>query len=460
MLRLISFLAATSALPGSASHAVAPVATAPAPGEAGMVEPFAAPAPKPQYGSFGFDTAGMESSVAPGDDFYQYSNGTWLKNTPIPSDKSNYGSFSILQDLSQQRVRDILDAAKDDPNSRIGMAYSSFLDEAGVEAKGLTPIEPWLGQIRGLKSRGGYAALHGEAGRNRITGPFCGFVTQDDRNTDVYITALGQAGLGMPDRDMYLLNEPSMVSLRAGYLDHLTKMLTLAGETNAAARAKAILDFETKVAKVSWTREDVGDATKTYNKMNLTQLQKLAPGFGWADYLKARSASVDEVLVAEPSAFRDIAALSAKAPLQVLRDQLIVQSLDAYADVLPKTVADENFAFYGTKLNGTPENQPRWKRAVDFTTNVLDDDVSKLYVAKWFPPESKAAMDKLVANVIGAMGRRIESLSWMAPETKVKAKAKLAAFTPRIGYPSQWHDYTFEVRPDDLFGNALRANQW
>jgi putative endopeptidase len=460
MLRLISFLAATTALAGCAAHVVPATAVAPAPAEAAIVEPAAPPAPKPQYGSFGFDTAGMDTAVTPGDDFYRYSNGTWLKNTPIPSDKSNYGAFSVLADLSQQRVRDILDEAKGDPNSRIGMAYTSFLDEAGVEAKGLTPIAPWLGQIRALKGRGGYAALQGEAARNGIGGLFGGGVTQDDRNTDVYITALGQGGLGMPDRDMYLLNEPNLVSLRAAYLDHLTKMLTLAGETNAAARAKAILDFETKIAKVSWTREDVGDATKTYNKMSLAQLRKLAPGFGWADYLKARNAVVDGVLVAEPSAFRDIAALSAKAPLQVLKDQLIVQSLDAYADVLPKAIADENFAFYGTKLNGTPENQPRWKRAVDFTTSVLDDDVSKLYVAKWFPPESKAAMDKLVGNVIAAMGRRIEGLSWMAPETKVKAKAKLAAFTPRIGYPGQWHDYTFEVRPDDLFGNALRANQW
>lgn len=459
MARLIAFLAATTAPAGCAAHDASAPLIAP-PVEAAAAVPEAPAAPKPQYGAFGFDSAGMNTSIAPGDDFYAYSNGTWLKNTPIPADKSNYGSFSVLADLSQQRVRDILDEAKADPSSRIGMAYSSFLDEAGVEAKGLTPIAPWLSQVRGLASRRGYAALEGEAARNGIGGLFGGGVTQDDRNTDEYITALGQAGLGMPDRDMYLLNEPNLVSLRAAYLDHLTKMLTLAGEANAAARAKAILDFETKIAKVSWTREDVSDATKTYNKMTLAQLKKLAPGFGWAEYLKARGVSANDLLVAEPSAFRDIASLSAKAPLQVLKDQLIVQSLDAYADVLPKAVADENFAFYGTKLNGTPENQPRWKRAVDFTTNVLDDDVSKLYVAKWFPPESKAAMDKLVANVIAAMGRRIDDLSWMSPETKVKAKAKLAAFTPRIGYPSQWHDYTFEVRADDLFGNALRANQW
>jgi putative endopeptidase len=458
MIRYLAFALATTALASCATQAPPPPPASVV--EAAPTEPAPAAAPKPQYGTFGFDTAGMDTGVAPGDDFYLYANGNWAKNTPIPADKSNYGSFSVLQDLSQQRVRDILEAAKDDPGSKIGTAYSSFLDEAGVEAKGLTPIEPWLAQARGLKNRAGYAALEAEAARNGITGLFAGFVTQDDRNTDVYITSLNQAGLGLPDRDMYLLGDANFVSLRAGYLDHLTKMLALAGEANAAARAKAILDFETGIAKVSWTREDVGDATKTYNKMSLADLQKLAPGFDWAAYLKGRGADVNEVLVGEPSAFKAIAGLSAKASLQVLRDQLIVQSLDTYADVLPKAVADENFAFYGTKLNGTPENQPRWKRAVDFTTNILDDDVSKLYVAKWFPPESKAAMDKLVGNIIAAMGRRIDNLSWMAPETKVKAKAKLAAFTPRIGYPSQWHDYTFDVSRDDLFGNALRANQW
>ena len=461
MNRLFAVVLTTTVLAGCATvpppappAAVAEEAPIPRP------EPAPTPAPKPQYGTFGFDAAGMDPSIAPGDDFYGYANGTWAKNTPIPADKANYGSFAILQDVSQQRVRDILDAARNETGSRIGAAYSSFLDEAAVEAKGLTPIQPWLDQVRGLSTKRGYAALEAEAARNGITGLFGGGVAQDDRKTDQYITGLTQAGLGLPDRDMYLLNDANFVSLRAGYLDHLAKMLTLAGETNAAARAKAILDFETKIAKVSWTREDVGDATKTYNKMTLAQLQRLAPGFDWSAYLRGRGADVNDLLIAEPSAFRDMAALSSRAPLQVLKDQLLVQSLDTYANVLPKAVADENFAFFGTKLNGTPENQPRWKRAVDFTTNILTDDVSKVYVAKWFPPESKAAMDKLVGNVIDAMGRRIDNLSWMAPETKVKAKAKLAAFTPRIGYPSQWHDYTFEVRPDDLFGNAMRANRW
>jgi len=452
-------LAASTVLAGCTTTPpppVVPVDAAPA----APVTPEAPPAPKAEIGTFGFDEAGMDRTVAPGDDFYQFGNGTWAKSTTIPSDKSNYGMFVALQDKSQQRVRDLLDAAKDDPASRVGIAYSSFLDEAAVESKGLAPIEPWLGEIRALNSRNGYATLAAHAARNGVTGLWAGGVGQDDRDSDAYITGLGQAGLGMPDRDMYLLNEPNLVSLRTAYLDHLTKMLTLAGEKNAAARAKAILNFETGIAKVSWTREDVSDATKTYNKMTLAQLQKLAPGFDWATYLKLRGANINELLIAEPSAFKAIAALSARAPLEVLKDQLIVQSLDTYSDVLPKAITDESFAFYGTKLNGTPENQPRWKRAVDFTTNILTDEVSKVYVTKWFPPESKAAMQQLVGNIVAAMGRRIENLSWMAPETKVKAKAKLAAFTPRIGYPDQWHDYSFEVRRDDLFGNSLRANQW
>ena len=459
MVRFLTFALATSALAGCATRPAAVPVAEPIP-VAVVAEPQAAPAPNAQVGAYGFDTEGMDTSVRPGDDFYQFANGAWAKNTPIPADKSNYGAFTRLQDVSQQRVRDILDAAKDDPNSRIGAAYSSFLDEAAVESRGLTPIQPWLDEIRGLNSRSGYALLAGHAARNGVGGLFAGGVGQDDRHSDMYITALGQAGLGMPDRDMYLLNDANFVSIRTAYVDHLTRMLTLAGEANAAARARAIMDFETKIAKVSWNREDVGDASKTYNRMSLAQLQKLAPGFDWATYLTARGANIDELLVAEPSAFKAIAALSSKVPLQVLKDQLLVYSLDAYSDVLPKAVTDESFAFYGTKLNGTPQLQPRWKRAVDFTTNILTDDVSKVYVAKWFPPESKAAMQELVGNIIGAMGRRIDNLSWMAPETKTKAKAKLAAFTPRIGYPDQWHDYAFTVSRDDLFGNAMKANQW
>ena len=460
MLRKMVILAAGTALAGCAAQSVPPAEIASAVVESAPEAP-AAPAPKPGIGTFGFDTAGMNPSVKPGDDFYGFANGAWAKSTPIPADKSNYGSFNVLQDLSQQRTRELLDAAKDDPNSKIGTAYSSFLDEAAVEAKGLAPIQPWLDEIRALGNRAGYASLSARAARNGVGGLFAGGVGQDDRNSEVYIVGLAQAGLGMPDRDMYLLDEPTLVSLRAAYLDHLAKTLTLAGESNAAARAKAILAFETAIARDSWTREDSSDATKTYNRMTLAQLQKLAPGFDWATYLKDRGVDISELLVAQPSAFTKIAAHARKAPLGVLKDQMIVRSLDAFADVLSAAITDQSFAFYGTKLNGTPQNQPRWKRAVDFTTNILTDEVSTIYVTKYFPPESKAAMNELVGNLVSAMGRRIDNLTWMAPETKAKAKLKLATFKSRVGYPDQWHDYSsITIARDDLFGNALRANQW
>ena len=460
MNRWIALLAAGTALSACATNSVE-VAPAPEPvPPAAEPAPPPPPAPKAALGTFGFDLTGMDRTVQPGDDFYQFANGTWAKNTQIPADKSNYGMFGALQDLSQQRTRDILDAIKDDPNNKAAAAYASFLDEAGVEAKGLAPIEPWLNEIRGLKSRAGYAALQAQAARNGVGGLFAGGVSQDDKQSDAYIFGLVQNGLGLPDRDMYLLNEPNLVELRTAYVDHMAKMLTLAGEANAVARAKAVMAMETKIARVSWTREDSGDATKVYNKMTVAQLKRLAPSFDWDTYLKTRGLDVGELIIAQPSAFKAIAAIAAATPLPVLKDQLLVNSLDTFGDVLPANVAAENFAFFGTKLNGTPQNQPRWKRAVDFTTNNLTDEVSKIYVTKYFPPESKAAMEVLVANVVDGISRRIDNLTWMAPATKVKAKAKAAAFKSRIGYPDQWHDYTFDVRRDDLFGNALRANQW
>lgn len=420
------------------------------------------PADKPTYGSFGFDEPGMDKAVKPGQDFYAYANGAWEKNTPIPADKSNYGMFNTLQDLSQQRVRAILEEAGATPGNKIGDAYASFLDEAAVEARGLAPIKPWLDEIRGLKNKSGYAALAAKADRASVPHLFAGFVGQDDKNPDVYIYTMYQGGLGMPDRDFYLLDNDKMKALRTAYVAHVANMLTLAGETNAQARAAALLAFETEIAKVSWTREDSSDATKTYNKMTIADLQKTAPGFDFATYIKAIGAtSAADVLVSQPSAFTAIAALAAKTDVAVLRDQLLVRSLDAYSDVLPKAVADEGFAFYGKALNGTPEMQPRWKRAVDFTEGALADDVGRIYVARHFTPEAKAAMDALVRNVTESMGRRIDALEWMAPETKVKARAKLAAFKTRIGYPDQWHDYSaMRIDRADLFGNQLRANQW
>ncbi|OJW27671.1 MAG: peptidase M13 [Sphingopyxis sp. 65-8] len=419
-----------------------------------------AKADKPEIGDFGFDTTGMDKSVLPGNDFYAYANGTWAKNTAIPADKSNYGMFTALADLSQKRTQEILEAAKGDPNSMIGRAYASYLDSASVEAKGLAPIQPWLAKIRAV-DKPGLAALLAEADRNGVSHFFGGYVGQDDKNPDVYIYTMFQGGLGMPDRDFYLKDNERNAKLQAAYLKHLENVLTLAGEQDAAARAQAIYAFEKRIAMVHWDKNDSSDATKVYNKMTLAELEKAAPGFDWTTFVRGIGVKEDALLVSQPSAFTGAAKLIADAPIGVLRDALLVRSLDGFSDVLPDAVAQEAFSFYGTALSGTPQMQERWKRAVDFTTGNLGEAVGKDYVAKYFPPETKAEMDKLVKNVIAALGHRIDNLAWMQPETKVKAKKKLANFTTKIGYPDRWKDYgSLEIRADDLFGNALRANQW
>ncbi len=456
---LVAGLLAASAITGvtaalSQSTTAAPAAVQPATAEA-------AAKAGPTFGTFGFDEQGMDRTVAPGDDFYAYANGGWAKATPIPADKSNYGSFNLLSDLSESRTRGILDAAAKDPQSKIGRAYATFLDTGTIEAKGLAPIRPWLGRIAALKDRAGYPALLAEADRAGIGGPFGSGVGQDDKSPEQYALSLGQSGLGMPDRDYYLSTDAKLVEARAAYQAHIGKMLTLAGEPNAQARAAALLAFETEIARVSWTRVDSRDATKTYNKMTVADLAAKAPGFDFAGYFKGIGTPVPTVIVAQPSAITGIAKLVASAPIGVLKDQLILRSLDNYADVLPKAFDAEQFAFYGTVLGGTPEQEARWKRGVQFASGALDDEVSKIYVAKYFPPETKAAADSLVRNVIAAMDARIDKLDWMAPETKVKAHAKLAAFTPKIGYPSRWKDYSsLTITAGDAFGNAWRANEW
>ncbi len=451
-LNISSRLLATAAL-GALMLAVVPAT-------AQEAAPAAQTDGNPEIGTFGFDLTGMDKSVQPGDDFYAYANGTWAKNTEIPADKSNYGMFTALADLSQTRTREILDVAKGDPNSMIGRAYASYLDSATVEAKGLAPIEPWLNKIRAV-DKAGLAKLLAEADRSGVQHFFGGYVGQDDKNPEVYIYTMFQGGIGMPDRDFYLNENERNTKLQAAYLTHLENVLTLAGEKDAAARAKAIYDFEKQVATVHWDKNDSSDATKVYNKMTIAELAAAAPGFDWQGFIRGIGVSEDTILVSQPSAFTGEAKLLAGAPIGVIRDMLIIRSLDGFSDVLPDAVAKEAFSFYGTALSGTPQMQERWKRAVDFTTGNMGEAVGKDYVAKYFPPETKAAMDVLVKNVLAALDTRITNLTWMQPETKVKAKKKLANFTTKIGYPDRWKDYSkLEIKAGDLFGNALRSNQF
>lgn len=421
---------------------------------------WAADTGKPTYGSFGFDTAGMDRSVRPGDDFYAYANGAWARNTPIPADRSNFGMFTVLDELSMSRSRTILEKAATASGSRIGDLYASFMDEQTVEAAGIAPLRPVLESIAALPDKAALAAKMGELVREGMASPFAIYVDQDDKNPETYIAILRQAGLGMPDRDYYLKDDAALTKTRGEYQAYIARLLTLAGEQQAEERAARILAFEAGLAQAHWTKVDSRDSTKTYNKWSRADFDAEAPGFDWGAYLKAAGLDAQEAfLVGQPSAFAGTAKAIANAPLGVLKDYLLVATINAYSPYLSKALVDAEFGFNQTILSGTPQNSERWKRGVTLVKNLIGEDLGQEYVKLYFTPETKAAADELVRNVIAAMGRRIDGLSWMSPETKVKARAKLAAFTPKIGYPSKWRDYSaLKIVRGDLLGNAMRGN--
>ncbi len=412
-------------------------------------------------GSFGFDISGMDKNVSAGEDFYQYASGNWAKNTVIPDDKSNYGMFNVLTDLSQERVKSILETAKDEEGNKIGDAYASYLDTETIESKGLEPIKAWLDSIRAIESKEDYTKILIEARKNGVGTPVGSFVGQDSKNPDQYIFVLSQSGTGLPDRDMYIKDGEKLEANRSEYISYLTKMLELAGEDDAAERANALFALEKSIAQVQWNREDNSDASKTYNKMSVAQLDAATPGMDFKTIIAGFSDKIDNVIVRQPSAITSIAKIVGEADIATLKDALIVRSLSSFANVLPDSVADTNFAFYGTTLSGTPEREVRWKRGVGYTESMLGEEVGQKYVELHYPPETKAAMDKLVDNVLAAMGRRIDNLEWMQPETKVKAKKKLDNFTVKIGHTDKWRDYSaLEIKRDDVFGNELRSNRF
>ncbi|SMF78834.1 M13 family metallopeptidase [Allosphingosinicella indica] len=451
---LIALLWASTAVAGYAVSAAAQDAPAPA----------AAPAAaaKPTIGDFGFDAAGMDRSVNAGDDFYAYANGTWAKDTAIPADRSNYGMFTMLEELSNERTHKILEEQQKAAGSKSGDFYASFMDRAAVNKAGIAPLQPTLKEIDGADTPAALTAVMGKLSRKGINLPFGTYVDSDDKSPDSPIFQILQGGLGLPDRDYYLSEDPGLVSKREAYRGYMVKLMALAGEKNAEARAKAVLDLETEIARLHWTQVDSRDADKTYNKMTAAELKKAAPAFNWDGYLKEIGvAQQPAFLVRQPTAVTGMAALIAKTPAAVLKDYTKVHTIDEMAPYLSQPFVDANFAFHGTSLNGTPENQADWKRGVTLVTGAMGEEVGKIYVERYFPPESKAAADTLVKNVIAAMDRRIQGLAWMAPETKARARAKLAAFTPKIGYPETWRDYSaLTVKRDDLLGNVMRANEF
>ena len=416
----------------------------------------------PRYGTFGFDVAGMDRSVSPGQSFYNFANGNWDRTTEIPADRSNYGMFTVLDDLSKQRTRAILEEAAQRPGSRIGDFYASFMDEASINAAGLSPLRPMLARIQAISDRSGFAAEAGRLFRQGVNAPFNGYIGSDDRIPTETIQRLTQSGLGLPDRDYYLNDDATLAQKRTAYQAYLAQLLTLAGEQNANERAAAVLAFEHRIAEVHWTRVESRDDERTYNKWARADFARNAPGFDWDAYFRETGLSGQQnLLVSQPSAFTGTARIVSETPVAVLKDYLMLRLIDNSAPFLAQPFVDANFAFRGTTLNGTPENEPRWKRAVTLVTNALPDEVSRIYVQRHFPPEAKRAADELVRNVIAAMDRRLAQLSWMSPETRARARAKLAAFTPKIGYPDRWRDYSrVQVSRANLIQNLINANEF
>ena len=427
--------------------------------------PATAPTParaKPELGSYGFDTAGMNPKAAAGTSFYQHANGTWLSSTPIPEDKSNYGMFTLLDDRSQERTKAIILGAQGAPGSeerKIADYYASFMDEAAIEAAGIKPIEADLAKVAAIKDATGLVTQFAVNARLFRKGPVMTYVGQDDKNPETHIANLSQAGLGLPDRDMYDAKAKQFAAVRAGYQKYLVTMLELAGVKDAARRAAAVYALEETMAKVHWTRTANRDPQKTYNKLTLAQLAKLAPGIDWKLWLGGAGLGGEAAVnVNQPTAIAGLAKLVKSQPLAVWKDYLTVHTLTATAPYLAKRFVDAHFEMFSKTLSGTPQNEDRWKRGVDQVTGALGEAVGKIYVGTHFTPATKARADQLVKNVLVAMGQRIQALPWMSPETKTKAMGKLATYNPKIGYPSKWRDYgALQVVAGDPVGNDTRA---
>ncbi|MBI3132960.1 MAG: M13 family metallopeptidase [Acidobacteria bacterium] len=428
----------------------------------------------------GLDLAGMDRSVKPGDNFYAFANGTWMKQTEIPADKASVGIWSTLFDLTDRQTVAIIQeaaAAKAPAGSdqrKIGDFYASFMDEAAIEAAGLRPLQAAFGAIAAIADRTALSRHLGAGLRadvdvlnntNYTTSNLFGlWVAQDLNDPTRYVPFLLQGGLSLPERSYYLDASEGMARIRTQFLAHVTAMLRLGGvaEADAETRAAAIVALETRMAQAHWSREESGDVQKGNNPWRRADFAAKAPGLDWEAYFGATGlGQAQDFVVWQPSAFTGLAALVSEVPLETWKDYLRFHALQAKAAVLPRAIADQSFAFFGRELSGVPKQRDRWKRAVAATNGALGEIIGKAYVARHFPASAKAEAQRMVADIIAAFGRRIEGLAWMTPETKAKAKAKLAVLKVSIGYPDRWQDYgALQVVAGDPCGNQERAERF
>lgn len=437
------------------------------------------------WGEWGVNTDTKDTSVRPGDDFNAYVNGAWISSFEIPADQSRYGSFDLLREKSEQRVRFIIDdlaaasPAIDTPEGKIGAIYNAYMNTDAINAAGLEPVAPYFAKIDAVSNLEDLAKLTASVG---YASPIGGFVFVDDKDPETYIFQMSLGGLGMPDRDYYLKDDEKSVELRAKYLDLLTFMLGQAGYADAAAKAADVMAFETEIAKLDWDRTVSRNPEVTYNKLSREEFLGLSGDFPIQTVLDTLGVgtqthflvseippTTDELssagLTAEDAAklgggFPGIFALSAQTPLDTWKAYLKAHFLIDHADVLPEDIDNAQFAFYGKALRGQPEKRERWKRAVTATENIVGEAIGKVFVERYFPAENKAEMDKLVANLRKAMDANIAELAWMSDDTKVKAVEKLNTFNPKIGYPEKFETYETLVVGSNALDNAMAAAKW
>jgi len=414
----------------------------------------------------GIDIQYFDPSVRPQEDFYKHINGKWLADTEIPPDKGSYGTFMKLRDDSEAKLHAIIEDLQksvdpaDPDQQKIADLYFSFMDEPTLESLGTKPLSGEFAKIDALKDKKEITGLIAHFNEIGVAAPFSPVVHQDAKDSTKYVFDLEQDGLGMPDRDYYLLNDDKLKQARTRYGQHVQKMLELAGDKAAAANAKDIVALETQLAKVQWTKVELRNPIKTYNKVEFSKLAGIAPGVDWNHYLTDTGVQgkTDYLVIGEPTYLHGFDQLLQKTPLSTWKAYFRWRLLSEFSAYLSKPFVDEHFAFYGTALRGIPENRPRWKRGITLIEDSIGEGMGKLYVARYFPPESKARMEGLVKNLLAAYSADIDTLDWMTAETKQKARAKLAKFTPKIGYPDRWRDYSaLQIDKSDLVGNVIRA---
>ncbi|MBI1322483.1 peptidase M13 [bacterium] len=425
-------------------------------------------AAKPEVKS-GVDKSAVDAAVRPQDDLFRHINGIWLKNTEIPAERAVYGSFVVLAEKAEADLRKIIEesaASNAEPGSeaaKVGDMFASFMDEETIEKRGLDAIAIELALIETLDDVSKLPSILGQLESRGVRGLFSAFVNTDAKDSTRYVVYLDQGGIGLPDESYY--RDEKFAKVREAYVKHIAKIFELAGSKNSDDEAARVMAVEKLLASAHWDRVKRRDDTLTYNKKTVAELMTLTPGFDWAAWTKAavlkNVAAIGDVIVQEPSYFEAMGKAVSTIPVEDWKLWARWNILREFAPSLPKAFVEENFAFYGKTLTGTPEQRPRWKRGVAAVESTLGEAVGKIYVQKHFPPEAKKRMQTLVANLVEAYRESISNLEWMSPATREKALEKLGKFNPKIGYPDKWRDYThLRIDRKDLAGNLRRSHQF